>query len=123
MLSQADKPVDAMTLRIDEHERLAHQLNDIEIASSECKLSYVRQRGWTLPQESIAIPNLIRLPEAAHAAAIKPVWRIAFFSQLQESKGIKVFVEAVSQLNTSNLANFEVGSSRQYWVQSLSPCE
>jgi hypothetical protein len=38
----------------------------------------------------------------------KPIWRLAFFSRLEERKGIKLFVEAIDQLNVSRIPNFEV---------------
>ena len=37
----------------------------------------------------------------------KKVWRLAFFSRLEERKGIKLFVDAVSSLNTTGIDNFE----------------
>lgn len=37
----------------------------------------------------------------------KPIWRLAFFSRLEERKGIKLFVEAVSALNVTD-EKFEV---------------
>ena len=42
----------------------------------------------------------------------KPIWRLAFFSRLEERKGIKLFVDAVSALNVTGLPNFEVRSCR-----------
>ena len=38
----------------------------------------------------------------------KRVWRLAFFGRMEERKGIKLFVDAVSALNVSGLPNFEV---------------
>ena len=38
----------------------------------------------------------------------KQVWRLAFFSRLEERKGIKLFAEAVAALNVSGLPKFEV---------------
>ena len=38
----------------------------------------------------------------------KPIWRLAFFSRLEERKGIKLFVDAISQLDVSHIPNFEV---------------
>ena len=35
------------------------------------------------------------------------MWRLAFFSRLEERKGIKFFVEAINQLNVSNIPKFE----------------
>ena len=42
----------------------------------------------------------------------KPIWRLAFFSRLEERKGIKLFVDAVSALNVTD-EKFEVGALRQ----------
>ena len=44
----------------------------------------------------------------------KPIWRLAFFSRLEERKGIKLFVDAVSALNVTD-EKFEVGALRQQW--------
>lgn len=38
----------------------------------------------------------------------KEVWRVAFFSRLEERKGIKLFTDAVAALNVSGLPKFEV---------------
>lgn len=39
----------------------------------------------------------------------KPVWRLAFFSRLEERKGLKLFVEAVAALDHAALdSRFEV---------------
>ena len=40
----------------------------------------------------------------------KPIWRLAFFSRLEERKGIKLFVDAINQLDVSGIPNFEVDS-------------
>ena len=48
---------------------------------------------------SIVIPNVIPAVEAAsHVGETKPVWRLAFFSRLEERKGLKLFVEAVGKI-------------------------
>lgn len=46
----------------------------------------------------------------------KPIWRLAFFSRLEERKGIKFFVDAISQLDVSNIPNFEVNSGQHLQV-------
>lgn len=40
---------------------------------------------------------------AEEAGEERPVWRLAFFSRLEQRKGIKLFVDAVSHLNHSVL--------------------
>jgi len=48
---------------------------------------------------SIVIPNVIPVVEAgSHVGESKPVWRLAFFSRLEERKGLKLFMEAVGRL-------------------------
>lgn len=37
-----------------------------------------------------------------------PIWRLAFFSRLEERKGIKLFVDAVSQIKAPDMDKFEV---------------
>ncbi|KAK9805857.1 hypothetical protein WJX73_008965 [Symbiochloris irregularis] len=108
---QVQRPMDVVSLRIDNAERMANQLNDIEISPTNYMTAFLRQRGWKLPRDTITIPNVI--PEVEPAALKmmgqeKEVWRVAFFSRLEERKGIKLFTEAVANLNVSGLPRFEV---------------
>ena len=53
----------------------------------------------------------------------KPIWRLAFFSRLEERKGIKLFVDAVSALNVTD-EKFEVHSltpSRLHTCENKKP--
>ena len=38
------------------------------------------------------------------------MWKLAFFSRVEERKGIKLFTDAVSALNATGLDKFEVDS-------------
>ncbi len=50
------------------------------------------------------IPNVIPHREHAEdAGEVKPVWRLAFFSRLEQRKGLKLFVDAVSRLDPKKL--------------------
>ena len=49
----------AGALRIDNMERMANQLNDIEISPTNYMASFLKQRGWTLPERTIVIPNVV----------------------------------------------------------------
>ena len=53
---------------------------------------------------------LVQMEGAAKSgeAQKKKVWRIAFFSRLDERKGIKIFVDAVSMLPRAKRPEFEV---------------
>ena len=64
---QVQRPMDVVSLRIDNAERMANQLNDAEISPTNYMTAFLRQRGWKLPDESITIPNVI--PEVEPDAA------------------------------------------------------
>lgn len=64
---QVQRPMDVVSLRIDNAERMAHQLNDAEISPTNYMTAFLRQRGWKLPADTITIPNVI--PEVEPAAA------------------------------------------------------
>ena len=49
----------------------------------------------------------------------KPVWRLAFFSRLEERKGIKLFVDAINQLDVSGIPNFEVRHQQRWLNRSV----
>lgn len=54
-----------------------------------------------------------------------PIWRLAFFSRLEERKGIKLFVDAVSQIKAPDMDKFEVRLSKpsfnSMWGSSAAP--
>ncbi|KAK9809161.1 hypothetical protein WJX72_010415 [[Myrmecia] bisecta] len=103
------RPMDMVSLRIDHHERMVLQLADYVLSPTAYMLASLRQRGWRLPPVQAVLPNVI--PAAAIAAnerVAKEIWRVAFFGRLEERKGIKMFVEAVSKVNITAHPNFEV---------------
>ena len=55
--------MEVTTLRIDNAERMASQLADQEISPTQYMVSFLRQRGWQLPNTTLTIPNVI--PEVA----------------------------------------------------------
>lgn len=76
-LGEMNRPMDVGALRIDNHERLTNALNDVEISPTNYMLSYLRQRGWTLPNNTIVIPNVV--PDAeAHAATATRQKKVSF---------------------------------------------
>lgn len=108
-LGEKRSSVEVGVLRTDHHERMASQLADIEISPTHYMTSYLRQRGWSLPADVQHIPNVLAERVGNTTSLIRPVWRIAFFGRVEERKGIKIFVDAVSRLNVTGLARFEVG--------------
>lgn len=67
-LGEVNRPMDVYALRIDSNERATNALNDMEISPTKYMLAYLRQRGWTLPNSTLVIPNIV--PDAEkHALA------------------------------------------------------
>ena len=58
-LGEMNRPMDVGALRIDNHERMTNALNDMEISPTNYMLSYLRQRGWVLPNATMVIPNVV----------------------------------------------------------------
>ena len=58
-LGEHNRPMDVGALRIDSYERTVNMLNDIEISPTKYMLSFLKQRGWQLPQTTLVIPNVV----------------------------------------------------------------
>lgn len=56
---QVQRPMDVISLRIDNQERMVNALNDNEISPTNYMLAFLRQRSWQLPEHTITIPNII----------------------------------------------------------------
>ncbi|CAL8463815.1 g3349 [Coccomyxa elongata] len=96
---QLPRPTDIMSLRIDNGERATLEYADIALSPTRYIASWLRQRGWRLPDYRLPVPNMIAdLDQAPKERVEKPVWRVAFFGRLEERKGIKLFVDAVQRL-------------------------
>ena len=80
--------------------------------------AYLEARGWQLPADTRTIPNVMPAfePNQAPAAegtlpdlgSTKRVWRVAFFSRMEERKGVKVFVDALNLLDAAQLKQSQV---------------
>lgn len=70
---QKQQPMDVMTLRIDNQERMANELNAVEISPTSYMLAFLKQRGWQLPNATVVIPNVIADGKSS-AAAVKVCW-------------------------------------------------
>jgi O-antigen biosynthesis protein len=104
-------------------ERASIELADAVVSPSEWLLDWLRAHAWPLP-ESAQVIQYVResaafdeTPESAPAAG--RVSRLAFFGQLREGKGIRIFVEALARLEPDLLEGIEVlflGSGRGRWT-------
>lgn len=66
-MGQVQRPMDIVSLRIDNQERMANMLNDCEISPTNYMIAFLRQRGWAMPDSTMRIPNVI--PEVDPLAA------------------------------------------------------
>ena len=77
--------MDITSLRIDNQERMANQLNDFEISPTNYMIAFLRQRGWTLPAATLTIPNVIPevKPDAAAVSLKRKLGRLCCFVGLR----------------------------------------
>ena len=104
-------------------ERVSIELADAVVSPSTWLLDWMRTRGWPVPTDAAVIQYVRQSaalgepPEAAPAE--QRIRRLAFFGQLREGKGIRIFVEALALLSADELAEVEVlflGSGRGRWA-------
>ncbi|KAK9808906.1 hypothetical protein WJX72_006158 [[Myrmecia] bisecta] len=89
---------------------LLANMADFLLSPTAYMLAALRQRGWTLPAARAVLPNILPTAEAPMPTQrlARPVWRVAFFGRLEERKGIKLFMEAVSKVDFAKHPRFEV---------------
>lgn len=114
-------------------ERASLELADAVVSPSAWLLDWMREHGWPVPDTARVIPYIRQ--SAALDEVVQPAPRrdridhLAFFGQLREGKGIRIFLAALEELEPELLAGVEVaflGSARGRWtperiLQSLSP--
>jgi glycosyltransferase involved in cell wall biosynthesis len=111
--------------RFGEHvaERISIGLADAVVSPSAWLLDWMRAHGWRVPNSAKVIPYvrqsaaLDETPERAAAGA--RIRRLAFFGQLREGKGIRLFVEALAALEPDLLDGIGVvflGRGRGRWT-------
>ena len=66
MQGQLPRPTDIMSLRIDNGERATLEYADIALSPTRYIASWLRQRGWRLPDYRCnLLPNLTEMPGAS----------------------------------------------------------
>jgi hypothetical protein len=104
-------------------ERTSLELADAVISPSEWLFGWMRDRGWPVPDTARVIPH-VWLTAALGKQPIQaqtgmPVRRLAFFGQLREGKGIRVFLDGLNALPTHLLEGVElvfVGRETRRWT-------
>jgi glycosyltransferase involved in cell wall biosynthesis len=101
------EPMDWLSAFMDEHlEQTGTSASDVVISPSAYMLSYLRSRGWRLPERTFvqqyttsqAILDLLDSPSGDSSASDGPVSEIVFFGRLEMRKGIEVFCDALDEL-------------------------
>src|SRR5947207_1334469 len=94
-------------------ERNAIGLADAVVSPSEWLLGWLREHDWPVPDSARVIQYLresvaLGTP-AVRAAANGGIRRLAFFGQLREGKGVRIFLEALRKLDSELPDGLEVG--------------
>src|SRR5439155_24696739 len=104
-------------------ERASIELADALVSPTGWLLDWLRTHAWPVPESAQVIPYvrqsaaLDEPPEPAPTG--QRVGRLAFFGQLREGKGIRLFVDALGSLEPDLLEGVEVlflGSARGRWA-------
>jgi glycosyltransferase involved in cell wall biosynthesis len=103
-------------------ERTSIELADAVVSPSAWLLGWMHARGWPVPDAAQAI-QLVRQSVALDEAPLRapagvPIGRVAFFGQLREGKGIRIFLEALAALEPRLLEGKEIlflGSATSRW--------
>lgn len=104
-------------------ERACFELADAVVSPSVWLLDWMRERGWPVP-ESARVIQYLRESSAlgeppAPAGPASRVRRLAFFGQLREGKGIRIFLAGLEQLEPELLDGIEiafVGTETRRWT-------
>jgi glycosyltransferase involved in cell wall biosynthesis len=93
-------------------ERTAIGLADAVVSPSEWLLDWMREHGWPVPESAQVIQYVrqsVALDDAPTLAQTGiPIRRLAFFGQLREGKGIRLYLEALGALEPELLAGVEL---------------
>ena len=128
-LGRSKRPNDIEALRIDEAERILLHMSDIVVSPFRYMKAHLQQRGWNLPHVQVIPNNLENLDRSKFIPALQRPSKICFFSQLEERKGLKIFVDAVSSLTGSLTPETEIvflgsdgitdGSRSSVWLKNV----
>jgi glycosyltransferase involved in cell wall biosynthesis len=103
-------------------ERTSIELADAVVSPSRWLLDWMRDHSWPVPESAVVIPYLresTALGETPdHAENGGAIRRVAFFGQLREGKGIRIFLASLQRLEPELLDGVELlflGSESKRW--------
>jgi glycosyltransferase involved in cell wall biosynthesis len=98
-------------------QRACVELADAVVSPSGWLIEWLRERGWSLGDAVHVIQNLwasTALGTTVTPAPVGPIRRLAFFGQLREGKGMRVFLEALRRVDVGDLELLFLGHSRNW---------
>jgi O-antigen biosynthesis protein len=96
-------------------ERGAIELADAVVSPSAWLIDWMRKHRWPVPESARVIqhiPRSVALDEVPIQAPGGPVRRLAFFGQLREGKGIRIFLDALGHLDPIDVVFLGAPSKR-----------
>jgi O-antigen biosynthesis protein len=126
VLTEFAQKVPDTLARFGEHvtERASVALADAVVSPSAWLLDWMRARGWPVRKDARVIQYLrqsVVLDEPpVQAPTGHPVSRLAFFGQIREGKGVRIFLAALAALEPELLDDVEVaflGSESARWTK------
>jgi glycosyltransferase involved in cell wall biosynthesis len=104
-------------------ERNAAELADAVVSPSRWLLDWMTDRGWPAPKHSQVIPHVWLTAALGEPPVLAetgmPVKQLAFFGQIREGKGVRVFLSAVNAVEPTLLEGVElvfVGRLTRRWT-------
>ena len=107
-------------------ERASLGMADAVVSPSAWLLGWMRSHGWPVPESARVIPYVrqsIALSEPPPPAPpVLPIKRLAFFGQLREGKGVRIYLEALAELDPASLDGVELlflGRESERWTNAI----
>ena len=107
-------------------QRACLQLADAVVSPSRWLLDWLHEHDWAVPASARVIQNLRQstaLDEApAQAPSASPIRRLAFFGQVRDGKGARLFIDSLRRLDQARLGEVELlflGHSRAWTAPRL----
>ncbi len=97
-------------------ERASLELADAVVSPSQWLLDWMRAHSWPAP-ESAQVIQYVRQEATARAPADAAIRRLAFFGQLREGKGIRIFLDALDGLEPVEVVF--LGSESKRWTRDV----
>ena len=100
-------------------ERASVGLADAIVSPSKWLLDWMRSREWPVPDSARVVPYIRQSAAFGETVARAPtghqIRRLAFFGQLREGKGVRIFLDALEQLDPIDV--LFLGAESKRWTR------